>query len=363
MPPHDPFSADRSRPELPPPEPLEGRRPRILAHVLRAFPMHFAGAERMLHGILEGLVERGWDAHVVAVEHRGDPYEWNGITVQSLVDAHMGGPYAWCDVAVTHLDVTSHAMAWARYGRPLLHICHNHRQLLHHRVPDDGRNFPIFNSEWIAEEWAHWTGPSIVCRPPLVPAEHETTVRGRQKLRTAALMNLLGIKGGDLLWRLARRLPDWRFVGVKGAYGEQRVADPMPSNGEVVPNGGDTRAIWARTSVYLQPSWYESFGMAVCEALCSGIPAVVSRTDGLVESTTSPEHGPCALVCDYGDDDQWHDALVRLRDPAEWERWSRLARLRAAELGAQTVIDLDRLDRFCRGLVVANQQTSTSVRP
>lgn len=314
-----------------------------------------------MHSVLEGLVVRGWAAHIVAVEHRGPPYQWNGITVQALPDSAMAAPYAWCDVALTHLDITSHAMAWARYGRPLTHLVHNHRQLIHHHVQDDGINHPIFNSRWIAEdEWGHWQGPSIVVRPPLDPSEHETTVRNRHALRTVALVNLLGIKGGELLWRLARRLPEWRFVGVEGSYGHQVIPEPFPPNGEFVPMGGDMRDVWKRTSVYVQPSFYESWGLAMLEAMCSGIPAVVSRTPGLVESTTSPEHGPCALVCDYGDDEQWYDALVRLEDRAEWERWSRLALLRTAELGVQTVSDLDALDVFARRLAAANQPAAAS---
>lgn len=350
---HDPFAAPRPSPSLPPPEPLEGRRPRLLAHVLRYFDWHSGGAERMLHGVLKGMQQRGWDVTAVTVEHRNRfQYEWDGIPVNVLTDAQLAEPYAWCDIALTHLDVTPGAMAWARYGRPLLHLVHNHRQLAHHRVADDGTNFPVWNSQWIAAEWAGaWRGPSVVCRPPVHGADHKTTNAKRATARTATLVHLLGEKGGPLFWRVARRCPDWTFLGVRGAYGMAVIPDPMPDNGVVADNTPDMEPIWKQTSVLLVPSWYESWSMSAVEALASGIPVIAHPTPGLRESMTSPKHGECAWFIDRDDDDAWVDALAVLKKATEWRKWSKLSRLRSSELDQQSDTDLDSLDVFARSLI------------
>lgn len=362
----DPFAPARPPITLPPAEAIEGRAPRVLAHVLRYLPSHNAGAERMLHELLAGLVARGWDATVVAVEHRGDPYEWDGILVQALTDAQMVDPYSWCDIAVTHLDVTPMALAWARYGRPLVHLVHNHRQLLHHRVPNDGAQAVIWNSEWVvdaaeAEVGGPWRGPSIVVRPPSFAADHAISVKDRRQLRTATLVNLLGEKGGPLFWRLARKADGWAFLGVKGAYGMQVVPDPLPPNGTVVENRPDLADVWASTSVYLAPSWYESWGLAPVEAMHSGIPVVAHPTPGLVEALTSPTLGPCAIFVDRDDDDAWVDALHRLRNVQTWRKWSKLSYARSAELDEQATGDLDRLDAWARDLAGFPSRAATGV--
>lgn len=322
----------------------------------------------MMHEVLEGLAARGWDCRIVAVEHRGPAYERNGITVEALSDAEMVGPYSWCDVALTHLDVTPMAMAWARYGRPLLHLVHNHRQLLHHRVPDNGRNVAVWNSEWIIPESGGWNGPQIVVHPPVRPELHDTgTLDGRRsELRTATLVNLLDQKGGPLLWRLAERLPDWHFIGVEGAYGYQTIPDPLPANGEVVRQTDDLRSVWARTSVCLAPSWYESWGLAAVEALASGIPVIAHPTPGLLESMTSDRDGwtkvgimaagvRCAQFVDREDIDGWVNTLRHLEDLWAYSRWEAGSRARAEQLGAGSIEDLDRLAAFCVELATANQ--------
>lgn len=309
----------------------------------------------MMHEVLEGLVERGWDALIVAVEHKGPAYRRGGIIVEALSDAEMVIPYSWCDLALTHLDVTPMAMAWARYGRPLVHLVHNHRQLLHHRVPDDGKNVAVWNSEWLGPAAGGWSGPQIVCRPPTRPELHEAQHAEKpwaEGTKTATLVNLLGQKGGSLFWRLAERMPDWQFIGVEGAYGYQEIPDPLPMNGELVYQTDDLRPVWARTSVALVPSWYESWGLAAVEALCSGIPVIAHPTPGLQESM-----GSAATFVDRDDEDAWVSALRSFEDPWTYARRSDDARARADALRAQSTFDLDHLHRFCLDLVSQGAMT------
>jgi len=58
-------------------------------------------------------------------------------------------------------------------------------------------------------------------------------------------------------------------------------------------NDRDLLGIYNLASVYVQPSHYEGFGLSVLEAMSSGTPVVVSRTNALVEVS-----GGAAMVAD-----------------------------------------------------------------
>lgn len=339
----DPYRARQRPGELPPrPPALNGARPRVLAHVHLYPPVHNAGAEWMLHTMLADLVARGWEAQVIATEYRGAPYVWHGVRVERApTDREMGRSYAWADVAVTHLDATRHAMAWARRGRPLVHLVHNHRQLDHHQVRAAAAQLVVWNSAWIAEEYRRWPGRSMVVRPPVDAAAYATTNHRRFESGTCTLVNLAEAKGGPLFWRLARQRQDLRFVGVRGAYAGQCVPDKMPPNGVALDNGPGIVDVYRDTRVLLVPSSYESWGMAAVEALASGIPVVAHPTPGLLESLTLNDGTPAAIFADRDSDEAWLHALRQLDDLRAWRRWSDLARRRSTELRDQAFADLD----------------------
>lgn len=304
-------------------------------------PLHNAGAEIMLHALLRDLVARGWDVRVLATQYRGEPYERDGVSVaRAPVDIETGEHFAWCDVAITHLDATRRAVGWARWGRPLVHVVHNHRQLVFHKVRPAQAQLVVWNSEWLQREAKSWRGhPSLVVRPPVRSADYATE---RSDDGAATLLNLYPPKGADTFWRLVDELPRHRFLGVLGSYGGQRIPERVPSNAEVIPNTPDVvERVYARTRVLLMPSRYESWGRAAVEAMASGIPVIAAPTLGLVEALTSPRHGECALFVDAADVDGWAKALRELDDERTYEHWSKRARQRSDELDRQAVVDLD----------------------
>lgn len=336
----DPYRARHRPGTLPPRLPLEGRAPRVLAHVHMYPPIHNAGAEMMLHAMLVDLTARGWEAEVVAAQYDGDPYVLDGVRVHAAPgDIALGDHYEQADVVVTHLDVTRHAIAWARRGRPLVHIVHNHRQLDHHRVRPGDCSLAVWNSEWVAGHYPGWPGRSMIVRPP-VSSHHYATPRTRQATRVT-LLNLNEQKGGPLLFRLARQRPDLRFLAVRGAYGGQEVPAVVPGNVLVADNTPNARGLYTATRVLLVPSAYESWGRVAVEAMASGIPIVAHPTPGLLESCTLADGRPAVIFADRDSDQQWLDALRQLDDPHEYNRWAGLARQRSGELDAVTAADLD----------------------
>lgn len=335
----DPYRA--RLPEVASPEPLAGRRPRLLADLHLYQPQHNAGAEVMVHAMLRACQADGWEVRVIARDVTHD-YTFDGVdVVAAKADIHLGVHYGWCDVVLTHLDTTRRAVAWARNGsRPVVHVVHNHRQLNYHRVPISGAALVVWNSEWIAEECRAWRGPSMVVRPHVSSDEYATD---RTDARDITLVNLTAEKGAALFWRLARLEPERSFLGIKGAYGTQIVE--QHARAQVWENGPDARAFLARTRVLLAPASYESWGRAAVEALASGIPVLAHPTPGLRESL-----GPAGIFLDRNDTEAWRKALAEMDDPKVYVRRSRLCRARSAELDALTTDDLARfvvaLDRL-----------------
>lgn len=307
----------------------------MLAVVHRYLPEHNAGAEHTLHAVLRDLVEHGWECLVVAAEHRGRPYRWDGVeVVASPPDRDMRGFWEWADVGVTHLRATRGAVAWSRRGRPLVHLVHNHTQLANERVqPVRDAALVVWNSAWIADLLGpSWAGQQTVVHPPVRAADYATTNPDRFLCGHATLLNVTKVKGGDRFWRLAERRPDLPFLGVEGSYYLQEQPPDLP-NARLLENVVDVVPVYEQTRVLLMPSVYESWGRAAVEAMASGVPVVASDTPGLREALTSPVVGACGLLVE-DDDEAWLDALATLDDPGGYRHWSERALARSAELDA-----------------------------
>lgn len=328
--------------QIPRPTPTAGRPLRIVAQVPRYIPEHNAGAEHTLHAILRRLVHAGWEARVLSAEHRGAPYQWDGVDVIGTpYDDEREPHWGWADVGITHLHGTRGAIAWARHGRPLVHLIHNHTQMRTERIEPRDAALVVWNSRWIAEQYPDWDGPSLVVHPPVDLDEYATDNLDRFLCGSVTLLNLTAVKGGELFWRLASARPDLPFLGVDGSYYLQEPPPVELVNAEHLENQVDVVPIYQRTRVLLMPSGYESWGRTAMEAMASGIPVIASPTPGLKELLVSDRLGPCGLFADVGDDQAWLDALAALDDPAFYRQTSSLARQRAVELAVEGDAQLD----------------------
>jgi glycosyltransferase involved in cell wall biosynthesis len=71
----------------------------------------------------------------------------------------------------------------------------------------------------------------------------------------------------------------------------------------------DLVAIYNLATVYVQPSFYEGFGLPVLEAMACETPVIVSRTNALVEVA-----GKAALIADPKDADDIANKILKCFD-------------------------------------------------
>jgi len=115
-------------------------------------------------------------------------------------------------------------------------------------------------------------------------------------------------KGLDVLYATARQVPECRFTIVGPVHGREsdRLAEDAPPNVEFVgeQSGSALLQYYQQASVYFQPSRYESFGVALIEAMSCGCVPVVSPHGALPEvvgdagyvlERLDPEHAAAVL--------------------------------------------------------------------
>lgn len=309
----------------------------IVARVHAMPPEHNAGAEHMLVSMLRPLAERGHRVQVWLSRYgtATEPYTYRGIEVVPLA-ARLDFPSAVrrADVMVSHLECVPSSASLARgYGKPLVVICHNTYRPTFRDAAAGGTALAVYNSQWMQTEaemfFAEYPKTlrpqrSLIVRPPVFAGEYAVKKPGDR----VTLVNCNPDKGGHVLEKLARRMPDTKFLAVRGAYGQQIL--PALPNVEIldhVPGEEMRERVYARTRVLLMPSSYESWGRAGVEALASGIPVVAHPTPGLCESL-----GEAGIFVDREDLDGYEAVLRKLKTAAEYRLAAKRAKARSAEL-------------------------------
>lgn len=157
-----------------------------------------------------------------------------------------------------------------------------------------------------------------------------------------ALATLTPRKGHLVLLDALARLADrpWRLVcagsldrdpatteAVRSRIAAHGIADRVTLAGEL--DGDALAAVWAKADVFVMPSFYEGYGMAVAEALARGMP-VVTTTGGAL-GTTVPDGA--AVKVPPGDAGAFAEGLgPLLADPAVRRAWADKARAAGAAL-------------------------------
>lgn len=306
----------------------------IVARVHAYPPDHNAGAEWALHEMLRALAGRGHTATVwlSQLAASGTPYELDGVhVVPHTAGADFGFAAARASALVSHLENVPHTAALARgHGKPLVVVCHNTFDLTWQPMAEGSTALAVLNSQWmLAKAEAVFEGQArrparmLVVRPPVHATEYRTSPG-----ECITLINCTMSKGAGVLAELAERMPDRKFLAVRGGYGEQHLPDlPNVLALDHLDGKGMRDAVYARTRILLMPSDYESWGRVGVEAMASGIPVIAHPTEGLTESL-----GGAGIFCDRSDIDAWQQAIERLDGKDAYKAAARAARARSKTL-------------------------------
>jgi len=255
---------------------------KILSYIHLYPPRHNAGAETYIHTLHLEAMRRGHQVKVLNMDAKKygirAMYDHQGVGV-FLPDVR-DYLLRWCDVIITHLDYSREAtFAGKEYGKPVIHIAHN--DIPYPSVLQaECRLKVIYNAQWVADKLAYkWPGMVF---PPVPNDGAKVKEWGQQEY--VMMVNLNENKGAPYFYSVARKLPQYKFMAVRGSYDKQILPDPKYKNIVVVPNTPDIARYFATAKVVLMLSHYESWGLVATEAIMNGLPVIANPTPGLQEN-------------------------------------------------------------------------------
>jgi glycosyltransferase involved in cell wall biosynthesis len=266
-------------------------------------------------------------------------HTFEGIEVSRVGVVPYGSMFRWADIVITHLDQSGKAMNLCRqFGKPLVHLMHNthHNDVLYRINPMN--NHLVYNAEWnkVASKYIN---NSMVLYPPVRVDDYRVNANGKQ----ITLVNCWAEKGGSVLVELAKELPDQKFTGVMGGYGDQVIGKAKNLN--YLDNTPDIKSVYRKSRIILMPSSYESWGRVAVEAMSSGIPVIAHPTPGLKESL-----GDAGLFAHRDEIGEWVKIINDLDDKDYYKEVSDKCKARAEELDEISAKQLDEFDKFLENI-------------
>lgn len=346
----------------------------VLFHLHMGFPYHRAGAETMTHEIAKYLVKQGHKCRVVwATTQLIEPINQDGVQVEPMKTQGNGkllSYYKEANVIITHLMATGPAVNMRMnaerlgYNRPLFFINHNHHN--YNQLNYRKHTYIIDNSEWL-QKLLYKGKERVLCRPLIFADDYKVKAPKRNHI---TLVNCNKNKGGHILIELAKRLPQYKFLGVEGHYAEQIKDNSLP-NLSYMENQIDIREVWKRTKVCIMPSMVESWGRLAIEAMASRIPVICNPTNGLSECVKEaaikieplewgldPSNQKMAKTSDI---DKYEEAIIRLmEDTDHYKEQQAKGDERIKEL--DPLNDLQALERFLIKIASRNEYNKHQVK-
>lgn len=111
----------------------------------------------------------------------------------------------------------------------------------------------------------------------------------------------------------------------------------LTSRVNFLPGGSDVPALLANSNIFVLPSRYEGFGLALVEAMAAGLPVIASDIDGPANIITDGKDG---LLFESGSDEQLAEKIVTLiRSDAISEKLRANGRVTASKYDISTMRD------------------------
>jgi glycosyltransferase involved in cell wall biosynthesis len=335
-----------------------------------------------------GLLERGWDVHVVCQRSNKEHWEYFPTLREQLGEHRIHVARDGLEDRVRKLQPALVHFGYGTLARERMHL----RETLGCRVVVSFRGYDLnsiglddpacYEDVWRSADMIHVVSESLweraqergcpADRAHVVihdavdvgwfepPRQRDAAVGNADRpLRLLSVGRLHWKKGHEYAIAAARALVDrgiavdYRIVG----EGDQReatehaIAD-LGLSGHVsllgARNAEEVRELMAWADVFVHPSVTEAFGVAAVEAQAMGLPVVCSDAGGLPENVID---GATGLVVARRDAAALARAIARLtREPRLRLRFGRAARKRA-ETALSAASQLDAIDALYRELL------------
>jgi len=295
---------------------------KILCHVDAWFGVACAGSESYINTIMKYLVSKGHEVHVLTNPTMAEHGEnRNGIIFNTKIldDNEIEKEYEWADMVCTQIAFTPRVLKLTRhYNKPLIYLIHNNHSVCFWEVKQEDCWMACYCADWIKEhhhkEFLFKPEREMTFYPPVLFEDYtitdEVVLHERECI---TLVNRCANKGVLTLNQAAQDLPEYKFLAVKGSYGEQVNAFPA-RNIELVNHTSNMRDdVYARSKIVIMPSKKETWGMVAIEAMCSGIPVVAHPTSGLVEAC-----GDAGIFINRDKGLIWKSVLQKLMTDSEY---------------------------------------------
>ena len=290
-------------------------------------PDHNAGSEWMAHAMNVYLM-REENQKVAVITDKTSVKKYDGIPIVPRTDfIESTKLLEFTKLLFTHHVREPNAINTAILTKtPVVLVCHDdgrYKFIKKYKTILPKNLYLIANSEWLKKYYAPLSLPTFVLYPPVYWQDY--SVSTTKEFITLINVNLN--KGGEVFVKIAKKMPEYRFLGVKGAYNKQYI-DTRLNNILYLDSTPEIKNIYSRTGILLMPSKSESWGRTAVEAMSSGIPVIAHPTPGLLESC-----GNAGIFCDRNDIDSWIKEIRKLKtDSTYYEEKSKACLARSREL-------------------------------
>lgn len=300
-----------------------------------------AGSENMAHSINKYLIKKGYIINVIIHENTCSDTLYEGVNITNSNDTEkvklaidsssilFSQNYGYPELAIKKAN---------ELNKPVVIFLHTHHPTFD-RNPEEYRGLIdpskiniVYNSVWL-KNFFNSSLNSIVLNPPINCADYNTATNNMY----VSLLNKN--KGGDIVLRIAEKMPDVKFLIIGG--NENKIVNNITYK----PNTKNVKEIYAETDIVLMPSVSESWGMVATEAMCSGIPTIASPTEGLKENL-----GYAGLFIDRDSIDEWVSMIYKLKnDRTFYNDISNKCKARVQEL--DPTIQLENFSKFIDNII------------